>query len=90
MTGVVVPKINSNDARYLLLEWVAKDGSAVRPGDVLALIETSKTVEELAAETGGLLRHLVGEGAECLPGQTIATLDAATPTPTPTPAPAPT
>jgi 2-oxoglutarate dehydrogenase E2 component (dihydrolipoamide succinyltransferase) len=74
MTGVVIPKINSNDARYLLVEWVAKDGSTVRSGDVLALIETSKTMEELAAEGSGVLRHLVAEGTECLPGQTIARL----------------
>ncbi|MEZ7123824.1 2-oxo acid dehydrogenase subunit E2 [Nonomuraea sp. AD125B] len=74
MNAVVVPKINSNDARYLLVEWVAGDGATVRPGDVLALIETSKTVEELAAERGGVLRHRVAAGAECLPGQTIADL----------------
>ncbi|MEU6795344.1 2-oxo acid dehydrogenase subunit E2 [Nonomuraea wenchangensis] len=74
MNAVVVPKINSNDARYLLVEWVAADGATVRPGDVLALIETSKTVEELAAEGGGVLRHRVAAGAECLPGQTIADL----------------
>ncbi|MEU6730505.1 2-oxo acid dehydrogenase subunit E2 [Nonomuraea wenchangensis] len=83
MNAVVVPKINSNDARYLLVEWVAADGATVRPGDVLALIETSKTVEELAAEGGGVLRHRVAAGAECLPGQTIADLadpaDPATP-----------
>ncbi|MED7923535.1 2-oxo acid dehydrogenase subunit E2 [Nonomuraea sp. LP-02] len=84
MNAVVVPKINSNDARYLLVEWVAADGATVRPGDVLALIETSKTVEELAAECGGVLRHRVAAGAECLPGETIADLgnpaDPATPT----------
>ncbi|MEW9551696.1 2-oxo acid dehydrogenase subunit E2 [Nonomuraea sp. NPDC050783] len=90
MNGVVVPKINSNDARYLLVEWVAADGSTVRPGDVLALIETSKTVEELAAEGGGVLRHLVAEGAECLPGQTIASLaDGTTPEPPEPAAPEP-
>jgi 2-oxoglutarate dehydrogenase E2 component (dihydrolipoamide succinyltransferase) len=74
MNDVVVPKINSNDAAYVLVEWVAEDGSTVRPGDVLALIETSKTMEELAAEGSGVLRHLVAEGGECLPGQTIARL----------------
>ncbi|MEV0390931.1 2-oxo acid dehydrogenase subunit E2 [Nonomuraea sp. NPDC050643] len=87
MTTVVVPKINSNDARYLLVEWVAKDGSTVRPGDVLALIETSKTVEELEAVAAGVLRHLVAEGAECLPGQTIARLGGDAPDPIPVPVP---
>ncbi|MEU4512798.1 2-oxo acid dehydrogenase subunit E2 [Nonomuraea wenchangensis] len=90
MNAVVVPKINSNDARYLLVEWVAADGATVRPGDVLALIETSKTMEELAAESGGVLRHRVAAGAECLPGQTIADLaDPADPADPAVPASAP-
>ncbi|SEH00750.1 2-oxoglutarate dehydrogenase E2 component (dihydrolipoamide succinyltransferase) [Nonomuraea solani] len=87
MTAVVVPKINSNDARYLLVEWVAKDGSTVRPGDVLALIETSKTIEELESEYAGVLRHVVEQGAECEPGQTIARLGGPAPEPAPPPPP---
>ncbi|GII81872.1 dihydrolipoamide acetyltransferase component of pyruvate dehydrogenase complex [Sphaerisporangium rufum] len=74
MTGVVVPKLNNNDARYLLLEWVAADGAPVRAGEPVALVETSKTVEELEAPAAGVLCHLLAAGAECEPGQTIGRL----------------
>ncbi|MEV0974404.1 2-oxo acid dehydrogenase subunit E2 [Microtetraspora glauca] len=74
MSDFRVPKLNNNDAAYVLVEWLAKDGDAVRAGDPLVTVETSKTVEELAAEEAGVLRRLVREGAECAPGQTIARL----------------
>ncbi|MGC5011947.1 2-oxo acid dehydrogenase subunit E2 [Streptosporangium sp. DT93] len=74
MTEVRVPKLNNNDATYVLVEWVAKDGQAVRAGEPLVELETSKAVEELTAELDGVVRHLLAAGAECEPGQVIATL----------------
>ncbi|WP_030918664.1 2-oxo acid dehydrogenase subunit E2 [Streptosporangium amethystogenes] len=74
MTEVRVPKLNNNDASYLLVEWEAKDGQAVRAGEPLAVLETSKAAEELTAERDGTLRHLLQVGAECSPGQVIARL----------------
>lgn len=74
MIEIRVPKLNNNDATYVLLEWAAKDGQEVRPGDPLASVETSKAVEELEAEEGGILRHRLAEGDTCAPGQVIAWL----------------
>ncbi|WP_067132242.1 2-oxo acid dehydrogenase subunit E2 [Microtetraspora malaysiensis] len=74
MSEFRVPKLNNNDSAYVLLEWLAGDGAAVRAGDPLATVETSKAVEELAAEEAGVLRRLVPAGAECVPGQAIARL----------------
>ncbi|WP_433225106.1 2-oxo acid dehydrogenase subunit E2 [Microtetraspora malaysiensis] len=74
MSEFRVPKLNNNDSAYVLLEWLAEDGAAVRDGDPLATVETSKAVEELAAEEAGVLRRLVPAGAECVPGQAIARL----------------
>ncbi|MGI5487671.1 2-oxo acid dehydrogenase subunit E2 [Microtetraspora malaysiensis] len=74
MSEFRVPKLNNNDSAYVLLEWLAEDGAAVRAGDPLATVETSKAVEELAAEEAGVLRRLVPAGAECVPGQAIARL----------------
>ncbi|MGW0590432.1 2-oxo acid dehydrogenase subunit E2 [Streptosporangium sp. NPDC002607] len=91
MTEVRVPKLNNNDASYLLVEWEAKDGQAVRAGEPLAVLETSKAAEELTAERDGTLRHLLQVGAECSPGQVIARLtpDGEDPGDDPAPAPAP-
>lgn len=71
MTEIRVPKLNSNDAEYVLLEWLADEGSQVRPGDPLVLLETSKAVEELTGEHEGLLQRFVPEGGSCTPGQLI-------------------
>jgi pyruvate dehydrogenase E2 component (dihydrolipoamide acetyltransferase) len=47
-----------------LVEWKKNEGDAVRPGDVLAEVETDKAVMELAARTEGvLLKQLVPAGS---------------------------
>lgn len=74
MTEIRVPKLNNNDTAYLLVEWAAKDGQAVRAGEPLVVLETSKAAEELVAEEDGTLLCLLEAGAECAPGQVIARL----------------
>ena len=47
-----------------LVEWKKNEGDAVRPGDVIAEVETDKAVMELVARAEGvLLRQLVPAGA---------------------------
>ncbi|WP_169982381.1 2-oxo acid dehydrogenase subunit E2 [Microbispora sp. H10836] len=74
MTEFRVPKLNNNDTSYILVEWLAEDGRAVRDGEPIVLLETSKATEEVEAPADGVLRRLVAEGAECEPGQVIARL----------------
>ncbi|MBB2740435.1 UNVERIFIED_ORG: 2-oxoglutarate dehydrogenase E2 component (dihydrolipoamide succinyltransferase) [Microbispora rosea subsp. rosea] len=74
MTDFRVPKLNNNDTSYVLVEWLAEDGQAVRDGDPIVLLETSKATEEVEAPADGVLRRLLAEGAECEPGQVIARL----------------
>ncbi|MGI5157086.1 2-oxo acid dehydrogenase subunit E2 [Microbispora sp. CA-102843] len=74
MTDFRVPKLNNNDTAYVLVEWLAEDGQAVRDGDPIVLLETSKATEEVEAPEPGVLRRLLAEGAECEPGQVIARL----------------
>ncbi|NUP62927.1 MAG: dehydrogenase [Nonomuraea sp.] len=74
MTELRVPKLNNNDTEYLLVEWLAEDGSEVRKGDAVVVLETSKAAEELAAEADGVLRHALRTGATCGPGDVIASV----------------
>ncbi|MEU6430645.1 2-oxo acid dehydrogenase subunit E2 [Microbispora sp. NPDC046973] len=74
MTDFRVPKLNNNDTSYVLVEWLAEDGQAVRDGEPIVLLETSKATEEVEAPADGVLRRLLAEGAECEPGQVIARL----------------
>jgi 2-oxoglutarate dehydrogenase E2 component (dihydrolipoamide succinyltransferase) len=71
---VEVPKLNNNDAGYVLTDWLVEVGLWVRPGDPIAVIETSKAAEELISEQGGVLHQLVPESAECQGGDVIGRL----------------
>lgn len=75
MTDLKVPKLNNNDSHYVLVEWLVTDGGQVRSGDVVATVETSKALEDLASDAEGTLRHLVAADSECTPGQTLARVE---------------
>lgn len=72
--SVTIPKFNSNDTAYVLLDWLARDGERVQAGDVIAEIETSKAVQELTAAAPGVVKHEQPAGTECCPGDRIARL----------------
>lgn len=58
---VLVPMLNPNEPDAVLVERTAAEGQAVRAGDVLCVLETSKSTEELTAEADG---YVVGWQAE--------------------------
>lgn len=74
MTAVRVPKFNSNDAAYLLLEWVVEDGETVTDGQEIALLETSKAVVELNSPGDGVLERRAEARTECAVGDPVAVL----------------
>jgi 2-oxoglutarate dehydrogenase E2 component (dihydrolipoamide succinyltransferase) len=72
-----MPKLNSNDAEYLLVEWLVPDGTEVKADDVVVSVETSKAVEELTADADGPLHHIAAPGTWCKPNELIANIDPA-------------
>jgi 2-oxoglutarate dehydrogenase E2 component (dihydrolipoamide succinyltransferase) len=68
---IIVPKVNSNDATYVLLEWLAAEGTLVTAGQPVASLETSKAIEELPSPADGYLGSLRAAGGECQPGDVI-------------------
>jgi 2-oxoglutarate dehydrogenase E2 component (dihydrolipoamide succinyltransferase) len=74
MPDITVPKLNTNDDSYVLLEWLFDDGAGVAAGDVVAVVETSKAIQDLDCPDGGVLHRLVPEKAECRPGQVLGRL----------------
>ncbi|MER7275107.1 2-oxo acid dehydrogenase subunit E2 [Dactylosporangium sp. NPDC000244] len=77
MTEIRVPKLNTNDAEYTLLEWIVPPGTLVREGEPVATVETSKAAEELPALGSGYLQPLLQAGAVCSAGSVIGRLSAA-------------
>lgn len=74
MIDIEVPKLNSNDTDYVLVEWLAEDGQRLAKGDPVVVIETSKAAEELSCEHEGILQRLVAPPSDCGQGDVIAHL----------------
>ncbi len=54
-TVIEMPKLGNTVEECFLTAWRKQDGEAVSPGEVLADIETDKTVFELTTPVGGIL-----------------------------------
>ena len=73
---LTMPAVSPTMETGTLSRWLVKAGDTVRPGDIIAEIETDKaTSEYVAAEAGVIAATLVPEGSEdVLVGTVIATL----------------
>jgi 2-oxoglutarate dehydrogenase E2 component (dihydrolipoamide succinyltransferase) len=74
MHEITLPKLNNNDETYVLVEWLAGDGQELAPDSPVAMVETSKAIEELVAEAGGVLQQVVEVNTECAIGAVIGRL----------------
>src|SRR4051812_20187387 len=71
-----MPKLGVYTEDVLLLEWVAQEGAAVAPGDVLFVLETEKTTAEVEAESPGFLHRRVEAGAKVAIGSEVGAVAA--------------
>lgn len=92
-TPVPVPRENVNDEVVILVKWHVRPGDRVADAQLLAEIETSKTVLEIQAPRPGFVHHWHPAGGEIAVGETLCLIAdeplaaaAAPPGPTPTPA----
>jgi pyruvate dehydrogenase E2 component (dihydrolipoamide acetyltransferase) len=70
---VRMPKLGVEMERGEVLAWYVEAGDAVEEGDVLAEIESEKSVAEVAAREDGVLRRrLLAEGESTEPGGPMA------------------
>ncbi len=76
MPEIKLPAMSPTMEEGTLAKWLVKEGDTVKPGDVLAEIETDKATMELEADEGGVVAKLhVAAGAEGVPvGTLIATI----------------
>ena len=62
-TQILMPALSPTMTEGNLVKWLVKEGDNVKPGDILAEIETDKaTMEFEAIDEGVLGRILVAEG----------------------------
>lgn len=93
MAEIKLPAMSPTMEDGTLAKWLVKVGDTVKPGDVIAEIETDKATMELEADDGGVVQTLhIKAGAEGVKvGTVIATIageDEEAPAPAPKPAPA--
>ncbi|UAJ09411.1 pyruvate dehydrogenase complex E1 component subunit beta [Polymorphobacter megasporae] len=86
---IKLPAMSPTMEEGTLAKWLVKEGDTVKPGDVLAEIETDKATMELEADEGGVVVKLhVPDGSDAVKvGTLIATIrgedEAATPASSP-------
>jgi pyruvate/2-oxoglutarate dehydrogenase complex dihydrolipoamide acyltransferase (E2) component len=61
-TEILLPKIGFSMNEGTLTEWMFGDGEHVAEGDVLYLLESDKSTNEVEAPATGILRVLKEEG----------------------------
>ncbi len=88
MAEIKLPAMSPTMEEGTLAKWLVKVGDTVKPGDVLAEIETDKATMELEADDGGVVAALhVEGGAEGVKvGTVIATITGEDEEPAPAPA----
>jgi pyruvate dehydrogenase E2 component (dihydrolipoamide acetyltransferase) len=72
---VCMPRLSQDMTQGRILEWLKKEGEAVKEGEPLVSIETDKAEMELPAPGSGILRRvLVGPGQDAEVGTPLAIL----------------
>jgi pyruvate dehydrogenase E2 component (dihydrolipoamide acetyltransferase) len=75
MTDVIMPKMGDGMEEGTLVEWLKREGEAVKSGEVIGTIQTDKATLELEAPASGTLSGLLLKGGETVPvGQPIAAI----------------
>src|SRR5262245_48289663 len=74
--NILMPALSPTMEKGNLAKWIKKEGDKVKPGDVIAEIETDKATREYeAVDEGVLAKILVPEGTSDVPvNQLIAVL----------------
>jgi pyruvate dehydrogenase E1 component beta subunit len=85
-TDILMPALSPTMEEGKLAKWLIKEGQLVKPGDIIAEIETDKaTMEVEATDEGKVAKLLVAEGTEGVRVNTpIAVLDGGGPGPSAT------
>src|ERR1041384_8053475 len=74
--NILMPALSPTMEKGNLAKWLKKEGDRVKPGDIIAEIETDKaTMEYEAVDEGTLAKIVVPEGSADIPvNQLIAVL----------------
>ncbi|MGY9005016.1 MAG: biotin/lipoyl-containing protein, partial [Alphaproteobacteria bacterium] len=67
-----MPALSPTMTEGKIAKWIKKEGDSIRPGDVIAEIETDKAAMEVeASDEGTLAKIIVAEGTEHVAVRTV-------------------
>jgi len=66
MTEIIMPKMGLNMSEGMIVEWLAESGDQINRGQEIASIESEKVLNNLEAESGGIL-HIAVQAGETVP-----------------------
>src|SRR3974377_653213 len=70
--NILMPALSPTMEKENLSKWLKKEGDKIKPGDVIAEIETDKaTMEYEAIDEGTLAKIVVPEGSQDIPVNTL-------------------
>ncbi len=72
---ITMPQLSDTMTEGTLVKWLKKEGDKIKPGEIVAEVETDKATMEMESFDGGTLAHiLVQEGGKVAVGATLAVL----------------
>ena len=74
MYVVILPKTGMYEDDVVLVEWLAEEGSRVRAGDPIFVIESEKVEMEIEADVDGWLHQEAAPGLEAPIGTRIGVI----------------
>jgi pyruvate dehydrogenase E1 component beta subunit len=75
-TEILMPALSPTMEEGKHAKWLVKEGQTIKPGDIIAEIETDKaTMEVEAVDEGKVSKLLIAEGTEGVVNTPIAVLD---------------
>ena len=72
---ITMPQLSDTMTEGTLVKWLKKEGDKIKPGEIVAEVETDKATMEMESFDGGTLAHiLIQEGEKSAVGATLAVL----------------
>jgi sugar O-acyltransferase (sialic acid O-acetyltransferase NeuD family) len=74
MNIVYVPTVSVNEDEVKLVSWLKKPGETVKNGEIICVVETTKSTYDVETQSSGYLYYILGEGIMIKVGDTLAVI----------------
>jgi len=72
MNIINVPTVSVNESEVKLVSWSKSPGDLVKKGEIICIVETTKSTYDIESESNGYLYYILGEGLMIKVGELLA------------------